>query len=75
MIVEEPRLVTVRTIAECRLAVLEKATFLRILRDQPQVNRRVAAQIEALTRFDLASAGRVPSRRLYSGSTVATAAP
>lgn len=71
LIAEEPRAVTVRTTGECEIAVLEKAAFLGILRDQPRVSRRVAAQLEALARSDLPGAGRVPSRQLDGEPAVA----
>lgn len=66
LIYDERRAVTVRTIRECELAMLDKETFLRILQEHPRISRRVTAQIEALTRSDLPAAGRVPSGRLFS---------
>jgi len=51
LLLEEPRSATVRARSDCDLLVLDKAAFLRALRDQPRVARTISAQ--AWGRYDL----------------------
>jgi len=47
LLLEEPRSATVRARTDCDLLVLDKTDFLRALRDQPRVARRITAHARA----------------------------